>query len=83
MDYFLTRRQRQILEALRDGYLRDERLPSDAELATKLGIGIATIRTHMRLLFVAAGVKRRIELLDKAVENGWIEAEQDVKVLAP
>ncbi|MBN1943488.1 MAG: response regulator transcription factor [Phycisphaerae bacterium] len=52
----LSRRQEQIVLCLLQGR-------SDSQIATELGISVATVRTHLCRLFGKLGLQDRIELI--------------------
>jgi len=54
----LTRREEEVFAFLFDGM-------QDKEIASQLGIGSATVHTHMHRLFVKLGVHSRRKLLEK------------------
>lgn len=62
----LTGRERDVLRLLARG-------ESTADVATELGIGAATVRTHVQNLMVKFGVHSRLELVASAMRAGTIE----------
>ncbi|HUW40267.1 MAG TPA: LuxR C-terminal-related transcriptional regulator [Rectinemataceae bacterium] len=61
----LSRREREILEYLADGW-------SNAEIASVLDLGIRTVRFHLESLYAKLGVNRRGEAVREAVRTGLV-----------
>ena len=57
-DNLLTRREEEVMACLFEGL-------QDKEIASRLGIGAATVHTHMHRLFEKLGVHSRRELIAK------------------
>jgi two-component system nitrate/nitrite response regulator NarL len=68
MDELLTARERQVLEHLVRG-------DDTSAIATSLGVGTATIRTHLQNLFMKFGVHSRLELVAYAIRTGIVRVE--------
>jgi len=69
----LTARERQCLGLLVDG-------ASTPEMATRLGIGITTVRTHVQGIMTKLGVHTRLEASAYAVRHGLVGApERDAR----
>jgi DNA-binding NarL/FixJ family response regulator len=68
----VTPRERDVLEHLARG-------ADTAAIATGLGLGESTIRSHLQSLFHKAGVHSRIELVAAAIRAGIVELEEAAK----
>lgn len=64
----LTRRERQVVEELARG-------ADTASMASALGLGEATVRTHLRNAFQKARVHSRLELVAWTVRTGIVQLE--------
>jgi DNA-binding NarL/FixJ family response regulator len=62
---FFSRRERDVLELLAQGL-------SNREIAGHLGIGEATVKTHLERIFATLGVSDRTQAAIWAVRNGWL-----------
>ena len=62
----LTRRQREVLQALADGL-------SDREISVRLNITLETVRTHMGSILKKLGADSRLQALLFAVRHGIVE----------
>lgn len=65
-DIVLTRREKEILNLIYEG------LPS-AEMAEKLFISPYTVETHRRNLLSKTGTRNASQLINLAIEKGWIQ----------
>jgi DNA-binding NarL/FixJ family response regulator len=63
--HLLTARETEVLELLQDGY-------TNSEIATELGIGIETVRTHARSVYRKLGVASRRELVRMARQEAVV-----------
>ena len=66
MESPLTKRQQQVLQAMRDGHY------SDQQIAEYLHISINTVRNHLRQARIRTDVYGRLRLLDAAIKHGWL-----------
>ncbi|KAA9160910.1 response regulator transcription factor [Amycolatopsis acidicola] len=66
----LTTRERQCLALLVDGH-------TTVAMATRLGVSVATIRTHVRALLTKLGAHSRLEAASLAVRHGLVEPEDE------
>lgn len=66
---FLTRREREVLERLVQG-------SSTAEMAEAMGVGVATVRSHVQAVLSKLGVRSRLEAVILAVAHGLHEPPQ-------
>jgi len=66
---FLTHREREVLEALANG-------ESTADLARRLGVGPATVRTHVQNVLAKLGVHSRLEAVAFAIRHGLVELDE-------
>jgi DNA-binding NarL/FixJ family response regulator len=64
----LTTRERQVLELLAQGL-------GDKEIATRLGVGIETVKTHTANLFGKLEVESRMQALILAVRYGVVRLQ--------
>lgn len=64
----LTPREREILEVLAEGL-------SDKEIAARLTVSIATVRTHVNAILAKTGARSRTQALILAVRHGLVEIE--------
>lgn len=62
----LTRREDEILQMLVTG-------KSNADIATELFVGPATVKTHVSNIFMKLGVKDRIQAVIWAYEHGYVD----------
>jgi DNA-binding NarL/FixJ family response regulator len=62
----LTRREREVLQLLAAGL-------DNRRIASRLGIGYVTVRSHLRNLLSKFDARSRLEVLAKASELGLIE----------
>jgi len=62
----LTRRERQILALLAEGYSRPE-------IAAKLSVGLASVKTHLHHLYGKLGVNTKRQAFARATELGLLE----------
>lgn len=68
----LTDREREVLTAIGGGY-------NNTEIAERLFIGAATVKTHINSLFTKLGLRDRAQAVVFAYESGLVElGEQDV-----
>ncbi|MGY1608875.1 MULTISPECIES: response regulator transcription factor [unclassified Geodermatophilus] len=63
---FLTRRESEVLERLVQG-------SSTEEMATAMGVGVATVRSHVQAVLNKLGVRSRLEAVLLAVSHGLLE----------
>jgi DNA-binding NarL/FixJ family response regulator len=63
--HLLTARETEVLELLQDGY-------TNSEIASELGIGIETVRTHARSVYRKLGVASRRELVRMARQEAVV-----------
>ena len=61
----LTPREREVLQALAEGF-------SDKEIAERLYVGIGTVRTHITSILRKLGVRSRLQALAFAMRHGLI-----------
>lgn len=66
MDDLPTPRERQVIELLARG-------ESTAGIARIMGVGTATVRTHLQHLFIKLGIHSRLELVAFAVREGLVD----------
>lgn len=64
----LTRREREVLSVLTRGLTYEQS-------AMVLGIGVNTIRTHVRAIYAKLGVGSRTEAVVLALRRGWVETD--------
>lgn len=64
----LTPREHEILEILAEGL-------ADKEIATRLGVSIATVRTHVNAILAKTGTRSRTQALILAVRHGLVQIE--------
>jgi DNA-binding NarL/FixJ family response regulator len=64
----LTPREREILEVLAEGL-------SDKEIAARLTVSIATVRTHVNAILTKTGARSRTQALILAVRHGVVRIE--------
>ena len=62
----LTRREKQVLACIAAGM-------QNKEIATKLGISLATVRNHVHAILEKLDVHSKLEALSLAVRQGWTE----------
>ncbi|MHB1278321.1 MAG: response regulator transcription factor, partial [Bacteroidia bacterium] len=65
-DIILTRREKEILELIYKG------MPT-AEIAERLFISPYTVETHRRNLLSKTDTRNATQLINKAIEKGWIK----------
>lgn len=63
---FCTPREREVLERLVQG-------TSTSDMAEAMGVGVATVRTHVQSLLSKLGVRSRLEVVLLAVAHGLVE----------
>ena len=63
--HLLTARETEVLELLQDGY-------TNSEIASELGIGIETVRTHARSIYRKLGVASRRDLVRMARQEAVV-----------
>ncbi|SDF22440.1 two component transcriptional regulator, LuxR family [Blastococcus fimeti] len=66
---FLTPREREVLGRLVQG-------SSTGELAQAMGVGVATVRTHVQSVLSKLGVRSRLEAVSLAVAHGLFDPPQ-------
>lgn len=66
----MTGREREILELVCEGR-------SNGNIAAREGVGVETVKTHVRALFFKFGVQGRPELIAKALHTGVIKLRPD------
>lgn len=64
----LTPREREILEILAEGL-------ADKEIASRLGVSTATVRTHVNAILAKTGARSRTQALILAVRHGLVRIE--------
>ena len=64
----LTPREREVLQALAEGF-------SDKEIAERLYVGIGTVRTHITSILRKLGVRSRLQALAFAMRHGLITVD--------
>jgi predicted ATPase/DNA-binding CsgD family transcriptional regulator len=72
----LTRRERQMLALLAEGYSRPE-------IAAKLTVGLASVKTHLHHLYGKLGVGTRRQALDRAQVLGLLTAVLSAPAASP
>jgi DNA-binding CsgD family transcriptional regulator len=65
----LTRREMEILRLVAEGL-------SNQQIAARIGVGTATVVTHVRNVFAKLGVGNRVEATLYALEQGWTSLER-------
>jgi DNA-binding NarL/FixJ family response regulator len=71
MESPLTKRQQQVLQAMRDGHY------SDQQIADYLHISRSTVRNHLRLASKRTRIYGRHPLRDAAIKHGWLTPAGD------
>ena len=65
-----TPRQAELLALLDQGV-------SNEQMADVLGMKLATVKSHLHLLYRRCGVRSRTQMLRLARERGWLQADPD------